>query len=57
MPVDGIRRTGRSAQGVIVMRLREGEQVSALAPVVESSEDEEDVIAPPDAAQPEVPSG
>jgi DNA gyrase subunit A len=38
MAVDDIRRAGRSTQGVIVMRLREGEQVSALAPVVESSE-------------------
>jgi len=38
MPVDGIRRAGRSTQGVIVMRLREGEQVSALAPVIESDE-------------------
>jgi DNA gyrase subunit A len=36
MPVDDIRRLGRSTQGVIVMRLREGEQVSALAPVVET---------------------
>ncbi|HEX9415863.1 MAG TPA: DNA gyrase subunit A [Gaiellaceae bacterium] len=40
MPVDGIRRAGRSTQGVIVMRLREGETVSALAPVVESDEEE-----------------
>jgi DNA gyrase subunit A len=38
MPVDGIRRAGRATQGVIVMRLREGERVSALAPVVESEE-------------------
>src|SRR5262249_37792249 len=38
MPVDGIRRAGRSTQGVIVMRLRENETVSALAPVVESEE-------------------
>jgi DNA gyrase subunit A len=38
MPVDDIRRMGRSTQGVIVMRLREGEQVSSLAPVVESNE-------------------
>jgi DNA gyrase subunit A len=37
MPVDDIRRAGRSTQGVIVMRLRGGgERVSALAPVVES---------------------
>jgi DNA gyrase subunit A len=40
MPVDDIRRMGRSTQGVIVMRLREGEQVSSLAPVVESGDDE-----------------
>jgi DNA gyrase subunit A len=42
MPVDGIRRMGRSTQGVIVMRLREGEQVSALAPVVEAAEKDAD---------------
>ena len=30
---------GRSTQGVIVMRLREGELVSSLAPVVESGDD------------------
>src|SRR6476620_11848352 len=35
IPVNDVRRLGRSTQGVIVMRLREGEQVSALAPVVE----------------------
>ncbi len=40
IPVDDIRRLGRSTQGVIVMRLREGEQVSALAPVVEADEAE-----------------
>jgi DNA gyrase subunit A len=40
MPVDGIRRAGRSTQGVIVMRLRgDDERVSALAPVVESDEE------------------
>ena len=36
MPVEGIRRAGRSTQGVIVMRLRGDEVVSSLAPVVES---------------------
>jgi DNA gyrase subunit A len=41
VPVDGIRRAGRSTQGVIVMRLREGEQVATLAPVVGSDEEEE----------------
>jgi DNA gyrase subunit A len=39
MPVDDIKRSGRSTQGVIVMRPREGERVSTLAPVVESDED------------------
>jgi DNA gyrase subunit A len=36
IPVDDIRRLGRSTQGVIVMRLRRDEQVSSLAPVVEN---------------------
>src|SRR5438132_1477676 len=47
MSVDDIRRMGRSTQGVIVMRLREGERVSTLAPVVEAEEDED--AAAPDA--------
>jgi len=41
IPVDGIRRAGRATQGVIVMRLREGEQVATLAPVVGSDEGDE----------------
>src|SRR5438093_470731 len=36
IPVNDVKRLGRPTQGVIVMRLREGEQVSALAPVMES---------------------
>jgi len=40
--VDGIKRSGRATQGVIVMRLREGEQVSSLAPVVGSDDDAAD---------------
>src|SRR4051794_22448521 len=40
VPVDGIRRVGRLTQGVSVMKLREGEILSALAPVVESDEQE-----------------
>jgi DNA gyrase subunit A len=40
MSVTEVKRLGRSTQGVIVMRLREGEQVSSLAPVVEAAEDE-----------------
>jgi DNA gyrase subunit A len=38
MPAEGIKRSGRATQGVIVMRLREGELVSSLAPVLESEE-------------------
>jgi len=40
MPVEEIKRLGRSTQGVIVMRLREGELVSSIAPVVDSGYDE-----------------
>ena len=39
--VDGIKRSGRATQGVIVMRLREGEQVSSLAPVVGADDEAE----------------
>jgi DNA gyrase subunit A len=38
MRADDIKRLGRSTQGVIVMRLRDNERVSTLAPVVESDE-------------------
>jgi DNA gyrase subunit A len=38
MPVEEVKRLGRSTQGVIVMRLRGDEQVSSLAPVAESAE-------------------
>ena len=38
MAVDDVKRSGRATQGVIVMRLREGEQVSSLAPVVSGDE-------------------
>jgi DNA gyrase subunit A len=43
MSTDGIKRSGRATQGVIVMRLREGEQVSSLAPVI-GSDDEVDEV-------------
>ena len=36
MSVDEIKRLGRATQGVIVVRLREGESVSSFAPVIES---------------------
>jgi DNA gyrase subunit A len=42
MPVEDVKRLGRSTQGVIVMRLRESETVSSLAPVVDSTGEVED---------------
>ncbi len=63
IPVDGIRRAGRSTQGVIVMRLREGEQVATLAPVVGSDDEpvpvaDEAAVMPPaeDAADDSTPT-
>src|SRR6478735_6223371 len=44
MAADGIKRSGRSTQGVIVTRLREGEHVSTLAPVVGGSDDEAELV-------------
>jgi DNA gyrase subunit A len=38
MAVDDIKRSGRSTQGVIVMRPREGEHIATLAPVIGSDE-------------------
>jgi DNA gyrase subunit A len=45
MSVDDIKRSGRATQGVIVMRPREGEHVSSLAPVVESAEEKAEAAA------------
>jgi DNA gyrase subunit A len=42
MPVEEVKRLGRSTQGVIVMRLRKGERVSTLAPVVEQPNGDEE---------------
>ncbi len=55
MPVEDVKRLGRSTQGVIVMRLREGEMVSALAPVVESEEEAEAESDEPDESGVEAP--
>jgi DNA gyrase subunit A len=41
MPVEDVKRLGRSTQGVIVMRLRGDERVSALAPVVDSDDEQQ----------------
>jgi DNA gyrase subunit A len=46
VPVGDVKRLGRSTQGVIVMRLRDGELVSTLAPVVDSSDDAEEAGEP-----------
>ena len=41
IPVEDVKRLGRSTQGVIVMRLRGDEQVSSIALVAESDEEAE----------------
>jgi DNA gyrase subunit A len=46
MPVGDIRCMGRATQGVTVMRLKDGERVSALAPVVESDAEEAAIAEP-----------
>ncbi|MGH2996631.1 MAG: DNA gyrase C-terminal beta-propeller domain-containing protein, partial [Gaiellaceae bacterium] len=51
MPVEGIRRASRATQGVIVMRLRGDEQVSTLAPVVESGNGGDEVADAADGAE------
>jgi DNA gyrase subunit A len=43
VPVEDVKRLGRATQGVIVMRPREGEEVSTIAPVVEQAEIPEEV--------------
>jgi DNA gyrase subunit A len=56
IPVDGIRRAGRATQGVIVMRLREGEKVATLAPVIGADDDAVPVleeVSPPPSDQPD----
>jgi DNA gyrase subunit A len=52
MSAGDIKRLGRSTQGVIVMRLREGERVSTLAPVVETDPDAASVTEPEPEPQP-----
>jgi DNA gyrase/topoisomerase IV subunit A len=46
MAADDIKRSGRATQGVIVMRLRGDEQVSTLAPVVDSDDGRENGSEP-----------
>jgi DNA gyrase subunit A len=44
IPVDGIKRSGRATQGVIVMRLREGEHVSSIALTTGGENGEPEVV-------------
>jgi DNA gyrase subunit A len=45
IPVEDIKCLGRATQGVIVMRPREGEEVSTLAPVIEQTNGDADTEA------------
>ena len=59
VPVEDVKRLGRSTQGVIVMRMRDGEEVSTLAPVVDQAdmpEAGEDEAAEGHAEAPEAPA-
>jgi DNA gyrase subunit A len=56
MPVTDVKRLGRSTQGVIVMRLRDGETVSSIAPVVDSGDDEREVAGVEGAPEAPVPT-
>jgi DNA gyrase subunit A len=42
VPVVDVKRLGRTTQGVIVMRLRAGESVSTLAPVIDPGDEADD---------------
>jgi DNA gyrase subunit A len=52
VPVDEVKRLGRATQGVIVMRLRKGERVSTLAPVIEQANGDEEPVAAEEAEVP-----
>jgi DNA gyrase subunit A len=43
LPVDGVRFTGRSAQGVTLFKVAEGEQVVSVAWLIDDGEDEADL--------------
>jgi DNA gyrase subunit A len=45
VPVEDVKRLGRATQGVIVMRMRDGEEVSTLAPVIEQATDDDEPAA------------
>jgi DNA gyrase subunit A len=45
IPAEDVKRLGRATQGVIVMRTREGDTVSTIAPVIEQAEDAEELAS------------
>jgi DNA gyrase subunit A len=51
VPAEDVKRLGRATQGVIVMRTREGEEVSTLAPVIEQASPDEDGLDETDSAE------
>ncbi len=55
--VNGIRETGRAAQGVRVIQLEEGDRVVALAKLAESDDSEEEAQATLPGAHPDAPEG
>jgi DNA gyrase subunit A len=57
MPVEDVKRLGRSTQGVIVMRLRGDERVSALAPVVDSDDEQAEGTDPDAPGAADAPAG
>jgi DNA gyrase subunit A len=57
MPVEDVKRLGRSTQGVIIMRLRGDEIVSSIAPVLESEAEEAAADAADELAGASLPSG
>jgi DNA gyrase subunit A len=57
MAADGIKRSGRATQGVIVTRLRDGEHVSTLAPVVGSDDDDDAALVKTTSAAPAAEAG
>jgi DNA gyrase subunit A len=48
VPVVDVKRLGRTTQGVIVMRLRDGESVSTLAPVIDSGDESDEPTLQPE---------
>ncbi len=50
MPINGVRFTGRSAQGVTLFKVGEGESVVSVAWLIDDEDEEADVIVQPDEA-------